>query len=303
MRQHPRFVTREQVLLEVEGRNDLRATWMSDISKGGLFVQTSEDLPLRTAVTVHIRTPDGELALGAEVVHAVPGPQGGVGLQFVDLTLERRRAIEAYVEGLAERLHAAEAAPPPPNARAEEVVRAVQNFLRGFEREDLYGAVGAEPTASPEELTHRLRSLTGLFESPADALPPAVAARMSHARSLLRRVGALLTDPSRRLDFDLRHGHVFAERRIALAGGADAVVDLRDRWHQTFPDRIRSAEKAAAEAIKCVNRLDLDGALAAGTAALEDDPFNTELRDVVRQWQQRADLRKAPLRKSQRKSA
>ena len=306
MREHPRFVTKEQVILDVSGRNELRPVWMSDISKGGLFVRSQDGLPLRTTVVVHIRSPDGTLALEAEVVHVVPagpGVEAGIGLQFVNLSPERRRAIEVGVEGLAERLEVLGELPSAPGPKAEEVIRAVQNFLRGFEREDLYAALGVEPPATPEEVGHRLASLSGLFESAPEALPPALAARMSHARSLLARVGALMKDPSRRLDYDLRHGHVFPERRMALARGPEAIAALRDRWHHTFPERLRSAERQAAEAIKCINRLDLEGAIAAGTEALEDDPFNAELRDVVRQWQHRAELRRSPLRNSQRKSA
>ncbi|MCB9647941.1 MAG: PilZ domain-containing protein [Deltaproteobacteria bacterium] len=301
MRKDPRFVTRDQVLLEVAGRNDLRLTWMSDISKGGLFVRSNDDVPLRAAVTVYIRTPDGDLSLDAEVVHAIPGV--GVGLQLINLTPERREAIHAYVEGLAERLDGGADQQAGPAHRPEDVVRAMQVFLRGFEAEDLYGAVGAEPTASDVDLTKRLKSLGKLFESSPDALPPAMVARAHHARSLLRRVSALLKDPSRRLDYDLQHGHVYAERRIALAGGARAVENIRERWHRTFPERVRQAEKNAADAIRAINRLDLEGALTAGEAALEDDPFNLELREVIREWQHRADQRQVPLRKGSRRSA
>lgn len=65
----------------------LAARWASDLSHGGLFVETPKPPALRARLRVHVALPDGEtLTLPAEVVHRVlNGPRIGVGLQFVDL--------------------------------------------------------------------------------------------------------------------------------------------------------------------------------------------------------------------------
>lgn len=297
MREHPRFITHEEVRLEVEGRNDLRPVWMSDISKGGLFVQTPSPPPLRSRVTVTIDTPDGALALRGEVVHVLEGPHGGVGIQFLDLTPERRGGIEAYVEGLAARLDDAAGSGDLTSVETARVQQAVTRFLKGFESEDLYSALDLTPDATGAEVEARIAELKALFATKPRKLPPATGARIAHAKTLLFKVSTLMRDPRRRRDYDFRHGHIFAERRIVEARSAEGVEALREQWQTIYDDRTRQAQKAVAEAIRAVNKLDYETAVAAGETALADDPFNLELRDAMREWKTRLLRRQAPMPK------
>jgi hypothetical protein len=295
MRKHPRFVTHDRVLVRVDGREDLRVMWMSDISKGGLFARTDEPPPLRSRVEVAIETPDGNLTLQAEVVHVLDvatakayGRDAGVGLQLTGLDAIRRAALERYVEGLS-----AQPAPDPtaagPVVDDGALLRTVQDFLKGFEEEDLYRATGLGPLSSAREVSTRLSRLQALFEAPADGLKPAQQLRVERARALLRKVAALLTDPARRLDHDFRHGHVLAEERIAAASGPGELEALRVAWHRAFDWKLAEAEKHAGTALKFEQVLDFDKAINAGRASLNFDPFNVDLRHALEVWQRRAD--------------
>lgn len=295
MRQHPRFTTHQQVELAVEGRNALRPVWMRDISKGGLFIETAEPPPIRTTVSVIIQTPEGALELRAEVVHVRPprhAERGGVGVQFVDLDPDKRSAIEDYVEGLAARL-SSDARSSVTRLNEASLARAVQCFLRAFEEEDIYGALDAAPDAPRRQIEDRLRALNQVFETDARTLSPALATRLSHAVTLLSRVRALMLDEDRRLDYDLRHGHTHAERRLRAAPPEERIA-LRKRWSQLFPDRMRKAGDLARIALTHVQELDYERAIPPASAALEHDPFNTELRDALKAWKRVLSVRGGP---------
>lgn len=303
MRKHPRFITHEEVRLEVEGRNDLRPVWMQDISKGGLFVQTADPPPLRARVHITIETPDGALTLCAEVVHVLPGEYGGVGLQFLDLTPERRQRIEAYVEGLAAGLDDSKDSGDLTSVEAARIQDAVTRFLKGFESENLYAALDLAPEASGPEVEACIEEMKSILDTKPRKLPPATAARLTHARTILSKVSMLMRDPKRRRDYDFRHGHVFPERRIVEARTPDRVQVLRDEWQMVHRDRVDAAQRVVADAIRAVNKLDYEAAVEAGEAALVDDPFNLELRDAMREWKNRLAKRAGPMPNAKKRSA
>lgn len=307
MRHHLRFVTRQQVLLHVDGRNGLRPVWMSDISKGGLFVESQERPALRSTVAVTIETPDGSLDLRGEVVHHVTGAGGGVGIQFLNLTSERRAAIEAYVEGLAANLQASGSNHDLSSTETTHVHDTLMAFVKGFEDEAVYEALDLHPTATREDLDARLRILKTCFETRPSQLPAALAARLHHARQLLTRVTMLMKDEDRRLDYDFRHGHIFAEARIVAARSGNGIKRLQDTWNRAYPERQQRAHKATAEAIRAVNKLEYETAVEAGELALQEDPFNLELRDALMEWRNRLNRRKGPMpgqpRKANRQSS
>ena len=295
-RQHPRFVAQQRVELTVHDRNELRDVWMADISKGGLFVRTDAPPALREQVSVSLSTPDGVVTLAAEVVHVQDkatadrvGAAPGVGLQFTDLDAHQRQAIESYVEGLSSAL----SAPPPEPARrsvdAEAIVEIMKQVLQGFESEDLYGAIGVPPLASNEEIDSRLRKVLRLLELSGDGLSAAQQSRASHVRNLVRRVGALLLNPDRRLDYDLRHGHLFPRERLAVADEHERNR-IRRTWHRNNPQAMPQAEKHASLAVRYEGVMKYKEAIDAATEALKYDPFNYDLWQAVDTWSERLRL-------------
>ncbi len=296
-RQHPRFVTSQRVELQAGNRNALRALWMADISKGGLFVETDDPPPLRQPVSVTLSTEDGELTLSAEVVHILDtaaaaggGGKPGVGLQFVDLDAQTRRRIEAYVEGLSEALDVAATAPAArTGADSHAVLEVIKRVLQGFEQEDLYGAIGVPPLASNEEIEVRLRKIGRLLEGSTETLTAAQASRAAHVRGLVRRLGALLLHPDRRLDYDLRHGHLFPRERLAIADDTERER-LRRVWHRNQPQALALAEKHVSLAVRYEGVMKYKEAVEAANEALKHDPFNHELWKALDTWQERLNL-------------
>ena len=88
----------------------LEKEYTSNISKGGMFLGTRKTYPLRSRIIFKLVFPGSEesLELTGEVVHVVelqPGmdaSKAGVGIQFIDLNLEKRAIIENYISSMRE---------------------------------------------------------------------------------------------------------------------------------------------------------------------------------------------------------
>ena len=299
-RRHPRFVTRQSVELHAEDRNDLRNVWVADISKGGLFVETDDPPPIRSRVEVAIQTPDGVIKLAAEVVHVVDrdqaasfGARPGVGLQFVDLDAKLRTAIEAYVEGLSNTL-TDDVKPSRPQTNQKAVIAVIKRVMKGFENEDIYAALGVPPLASTKEVEVRASEVLRLLETGGDALAAAQATRAAHVRGLVRKASALLLDPVRRLDYDLRHGHLYPRERLAIADEAEQQR-LRQVWHHQNPDAMPQAEKHVNLALRYEGVMKYKEAIEQAHEALRYDPFNSDLWTALDTWEQRLRLSEEPL--------
>lgn len=177
----PRYSLVEPAEVEIASWNELVALYTKDISHGGMFVGTDEPPARDTQVAVRVRLPGeaGTLALEGVVVHVVTAAQAGAmgcaagfGIQFTNLTRERRSALQRLVEHAkevaAERSIAeprvppelgstrTRAAPPPstpPSARASrpsrsELAARSEQLAAGLKRRDA-------TAASPAHDEHR----------------------------------------------------------------------------------------------------------------------------------------------------
>ncbi|NJK88374.1 MAG: hypothetical protein HC923_02575, partial [Myxococcales bacterium] len=137
LRQFRRFDSREKVELVLEGREEMRSLWTQDVSRGGLFVQTASPPDLGTRLSITLTTPDGSVTLSAEVVHVLPpavaeqfGRSPGIGVQFVDMSIQDTRAIERYIDGIAERLAGEDTTEKDD---AEDVIHVARALMTAFE--------------------------------------------------------------------------------------------------------------------------------------------------------------------------
>lgn len=87
--------------------------WATNISRGGLFINSREPLPVGTVVRLIISLPDTAFPFDLEgkVVRVVapdnPGNEPpGMGIEFVDVDEEKRGRIERFVEKLRRELAA-----------------------------------------------------------------------------------------------------------------------------------------------------------------------------------------------------
>jgi hypothetical protein len=71
---------------------------ISDLSTTGAFVDSMVEVPAGSRMSMKFTLPDGTIvAVTAEVVYSMP--HFGMGVRFLDLIDEQRRAIERVVAG------------------------------------------------------------------------------------------------------------------------------------------------------------------------------------------------------------
>jgi uncharacterized protein (TIGR02266 family) len=294
---HPRFTSATLVVLRGGSRDELRTLWMEDISNGGLFVRTDTPPRAGTKVAVEIETPGGHMWLRAEVVHVLDraaaeqiGHTPGVGLQFIDLSPDKRRAIERYVDGVSATLGSAkDAQHPEPRTSslvsAGEAAQRAGKLLVEAESRDHYTLLGIAPETATKFVRYEIDRLREMFEVSREGITPPQAARVQSVLRLLDRMRAVFGDEDRRLEYDFGNGYVRAEARIAeAAGGGRAIADLRRMWDRVFPGRRDTADRLITKAYQAKKRLDMRAAIEAGTQALDLDPFHVELRKTVDAW-------------------
>ncbi|HSD65884.1 MAG TPA: PilZ domain-containing protein [Vicinamibacteria bacterium] len=71
------------------------AARIADLSTGGAFLDSMNALPPGTRLALRFTAGSQEIRVAAEVVHAMP--QFGMGVRFLDLSVEGRAAIEALI--------------------------------------------------------------------------------------------------------------------------------------------------------------------------------------------------------------
>lgn len=147
-RTEPRYSLVEPAQVEVASWAELAKLYTNDISHGGLFIRTEVPPARDTRVAVRMVLPGGAgtLELEGVVVHVVTVAQAsalactaGFGLQFTNLTSERRRALQQLIE------HAKAQEDRPVRHPAPTAVHAVAPAHQVVER----SADGRLPAAQP----------------------------------------------------------------------------------------------------------------------------------------------------------
>jgi len=95
-----RRATRVSYPCEVEctgvGANPLNPR-ISDLSATGAFIDSMNAVPVGSLIKLKFTLPTGNIAVSAEVVHAME--HFGMGVRFLDLSDEQRGFIEQFVAG------------------------------------------------------------------------------------------------------------------------------------------------------------------------------------------------------------
>lgn len=288
LRRHTRFETRDKVVVQLAGRDELRALYTRDISKGGLFVTTDDPPPIGSQLRVTLETPDGTMVLSGRVVHVMTpaqvqasGADPGVGVQFDDLDRKTTQLLERYIEGLAQRLDGAAASGPDLSGPLE----IARKLMRHVEASELYLAVDRPPTASDDELRVRIEELRGIFGRAEETADEAERARFTGALRMLDRLGRVFADRTRRLAYDFQHGHERVEARYAEAAGDQARLnELRGVWRKVREESMRRANSLAAEALGAEKARDYATAARKAEEAIAHDPFYPPLRERAASW-------------------
>lgn len=288
----PYFVTPSRVAVRSD-RTDLARLWREELSKGGLFVATDTPPPVGGRVQVRFDLDGSPLDLSAEVVVLVPASMDGhsppgVGLHIPELQGPKGVALFAFIEGRTADVPAANAPPAAPSATAaiaDALERGAQVLLR-TEQNRLYAALAVAPDSDSKAIEAQVERLLAVLRGALPGAHPPQAARLDAAISAVQRAARVLGDPTSRLDYDFRAGHVRAQERIAAARehrGPD-VASLRRIWNRVHAKHIEQAARLTREAFQARQEHDLHRAVELGERALQMNPFFEELEKTVAVW-------------------
>jgi uncharacterized protein (TIGR02266 family) len=206
------------VRVKFQNKRQLKQTWIKDISKGGIFLRTLTPLEPFEKVMVVLELPDGEeVELNGIVVHVVtPADAGegaaGMGVQFQDLTQEKRARVDAFLQRH-RTVVPTSGAPPALETIAQALRRVVWSAAdpAALLEADHYQLLGVRPDAPIEIIRERIGILKILVD-PA-SLPEGIETpdgdRIHQLGLALAEIEAVLTNPLRREEYD-------AVRRLVL---------------------------------------------------------------------------------------
>jgi|GEM_PF-6306029 len=306
----------------------LEKEYTSNISKGGLFVNTRKTYPLRSKVKFIMVFPisDEVVELTGEVVHVqeprpdVDPSQSGIGVQFIDLTPQKRATIENYIARIDKRGQADEpelaefgegekeepAPTPQPQKKTEflkdairraakemgelsptelvELKRKIKLFYAKRANRNHYDLLGISYTASPESIRNAYHKLSLNFHPDRHhkRLPPDLRPQIEDIFGKINRAYKTLRDFDSRVEYDVSVGNWGSVPNIPeLSEEAKRLYQTRNIFAKQFPEKIERADEILNEAEKALEIGDKHEAVIKLKLAHSFDPFNEKARKLL----------------------
>jgi serine/threonine-protein kinase len=269
----------DAVVSRIDG-SPLGTLQCNDISKGGMFLSTTGDLPAvfsRVKITIPSA---GNLGLLAEVVRHVPADQAkawsmlpGFGVQFLDLTPSLREDLNRVVQGLP-------VVPKTTNSSANnQSIEALLGKYRDRMNGDHYVVLALQPTADMEEIRTRCAEAAGqLAELLKKTLKPTESAQLEAALARVRAARDSLSNAGPRARYDANRGNWKGISRCILGGlGPLDLERLRQEYLSEHPSAAGSAHVKFLASKAYEQQGQMKEALDACEAALQIDPLNLQL--------------------------
>lgn len=244
-----------------------RASYLRDVSSGGIFVRSQSPLPQGTRVVV-------QLSVGPQLAH-LPGSvvrveAKGFGVQFDALTPEQQAALDGLVESTAER-PPTEATLATQLAEANGVIEAYEETLALLRESEMEAVQRAEVAEFERQVVADRLAETeaGLEQQRAET-----ARLLGVLQASEKRLQALQEELARRASAD--------QKRAKELHAARGVITRTTAEYQSL-ERDFEARLAAQEARDAEVRASLAAELNAVSAAISQQPAVEKLRDEVRE--------------------
>ena len=252
----------------------------NDISKGGMFLSTSHELPpvfSRLKITI----PSAEnLELLAEVVRHVPADQArawgmsaGFGVQFLDVTPSLKEDLHRLVQGL----------PVQPKSLAPRTgapsIEAVLTRYRERVNGDHYIVLALQPTSELELVrTRAAEAMAELSELMRKTVVPTEVAQLDAALSRVKLARDTLSTPMARARYDANRGNWRGVAQCILGGlGPLDLERLRQEFLLMHPTAAGSAHVKFLASRGFEQKGQFKEALDAMESALQLDPLKLDL--------------------------
>ena len=269
-----------RVSVKVASQEAFRASYLRDLSMGGLFVRSRAPLPVSAPVVVELSVEGSDpLRLRGEVARherADDGSHRGFGVRFSTVDAETKTALEALLAAHQQPTHV----PSSPSALEAELAEA-RGTLEAYEE------ALAQARENEAELTQRVE---------ASAAESAVLAQLNH--ELQTRVKGLEAERAtsrsqlEKLSARLKQGEAEAQALYAtttrlateLKVAREAVSSRKGAHEDTVGQLMVQFERESAQAAERQEQVEAElAALREQLATRDDGPLRAELQDLSAQ--------------------
>ena len=252
----------------------------NDITKGGMFLSTTQELPpVFSKLKITIPTA-GNLDLLAEVVRHVPADQArawamlpGFGVQFLDVTAGLREDINRLVQGLPVQPRST------PSGLNSQSIEALLAKYRDRMNGDHYIVLALPQTADMTEIRSRCADADAqLNELKKKTQKPGEIAQLESALARVRAARDALSNPGPRSRYDANRGNWRGIARCLLGGlSPNDLERLRQEFLVEHPSAAGSAHVKFLASKGYEQNEQVREALDACENALQIDPLNLQL--------------------------
>jgi hypothetical protein len=285
-RRYPRFQVEEPVTLKI---------WGLDFQQDHQTMETP--FPVGTRVVSSFPNVKSAPEITGEVVYSrAHQPDGqekpkGVGIQYTDLTDQRRQALDQMMSALLSARGIMEGSAAQTEDPADAHWQRFLAFKRHADERRYYAALCIDASAETGTILGALNDATELLQNPPPETPAPRKTRLSAARPQLEGIRGTLLHPQHRLEYDVMHAH--RDGKQALAAIEQHYLNaesVRRVWRAANPDLAREADRLADEAQTALRGRNLQKAVQLATQSLEKDPFNERIRMALPTWRKQAGL-------------
>lgn len=295
--------------------------WVTNISKGGMFINTKKPHPMRSKLRFVITLPvtNEIIELMAEVVHVTEAKPGmdpataGIGVQFTDITSARKAQIEKFIAKIksGEEIDAPDIPPKnecapggvkPTNLLFEALQRAsvetqeltpqqlsdlkrkIKVFYAQKAEKNHYDLLGVRYTASAEAIREAYHKLSMDFHPDRhhNRLPPDLRPQMEDIFGRINKAYKTLRDVNMRLEYDVAVGNFASVPNMPeLSEEAKRNFQKNKQYQIMFPEKVARAADMLKEAKKALAANDKATAEKQLRIAFSFNPFNWEITKML----------------------
>lgn len=295
----------------------LQKEYASNISKGGMFINTRKPHPLRSLIKFNLILPVSEevVELTGEVVHVIEPREGldpskvGIGVQFLDLDADKRRIIENYIKKIGKNgeYHEEEVLPDKAEKNKEkedalilkEALRSATKRFQEMTPEQLaqlkrkirlfyaeranmnyYDMLGVRYNAPPSAIREAYHKLSMDFHPDRHhaRLPPELRPQIEDIFGKINKAYKTLRDIQARLEYDVSVGNWQSVPGVPqLSEENKRNYFKRKEYIKRYPEKVQRAQELFEEAQSAFSAGDNSRGISQLKLAYTFDPFNAEI--------------------------
>ncbi len=270
----------------------------ANISVGGMFIETEEDIPLNSDLKLTFKLPlkKTELSTMCRVVHKqqrdpASGRQAGIGVQFIDLTEEKKELLLDYIKDLDEstvnteklKTHQKPILFKPiyeEDDEAAEYSEEIKNLIKKYKNlknADYYTILDVKKSASTEEIKKAYRAFCSEYHPDlfVGKISPALMEQLETIYNVITTAYKTLKNKKSRIKYDIDK-NIMTESPVISKKEKLRLIEEK-RFKKNSPDKYDQSMRLFKMACEAVEKGDTASALKTIQLARQMNPYNLDI--------------------------